>query len=146
MSKPSYVYVIYVSTTPEKLWKALVDGEMTKKYWNHENASDWKAGSRWEHRRVDGSGKVDVCGKILESTPPRRLVLSFAYPAEIENPARVSRVTFDIEPGSKGPVRLTVRHEDLEPDVLDKISKGWPLVLSGLKSLLETGEALDVWG
>jgi uncharacterized protein YndB with AHSA1/START domain len=146
MSKPTFVYVTYIATTPEKLWRALIDGEMTRKYWSHENVSDWKPGSRWEHRRLDAARTVDLVGKVVESTPPRRLVLTWAVPSDADDPAQRSRVTFDIE-SQNGLVRLTVRHEDLEPnsEMLAGINQGWPTVLSSLKTLLETGQPLPEW-
>jgi len=144
MSKPSFVYVTYINTTPEKLWQALTDGETTRRYWvNHRNASDWKVRSSWRHEDFDDPSLVDIVGQVVESTPPRRLVLTWAFPKDAGNPRQISRVTFDIEPYA-GAVRLTVTHSDLEPDseMLNGISRGWPLVLSSLKSLLETGEPM----
>lgn len=141
------VYVTYIETTPEKLWRAITDPEMTRRYWRHpgsevgnENVSDWKVGSPWEHR---GEGKLYLIGKVIESVRPRRLVLTWAFPAEADDENKVSRVTFDIEPQEKA-VRLTVTHEDLVPgsDMLSGISRGWPAVLSGLKTFLETGRPL----
>jgi uncharacterized protein YndB with AHSA1/START domain len=143
MDKPQFVYVTYIATTPEKLWNALLDSEMTSKYWQHDNVSDWKPGSRWEHRRNDETGAVDLVGKVLESSPPRRLVLTWAYPADEAREEKHTRVTFDIEP-VRGVVRLTVTHDTFAPgsDMLEPITMGWPKVLSSLKSLLETGQPL----
>ena len=153
MTKPSFVYVTYIATTPAKMWQALVDTDMMRRYWAdptsdrpaHENVSDWKPGSRWEHRRVDDTGTVDMVGKVVESSPPSRLVITWARPKEADDESKHSRVTFDIQPHGKGLVRLTVTHEDLErdPKMLDGISDGWPKVLSNLKTLLETGRALS---
>lgn len=150
MTKPSYVYVTYIATTPEKAWRAVVDPDVARQYWQgasgpaHVNVSDWKPGSRWEHQRADDTRTVDVVGKVVESTPPRRLVITWARPKEVEDESKHSRVTFDIEPQGAGLVRLTVTHEDLERDLpmLAGISSGWPIVLSNLKSFLETGRAL----
>ena len=144
MTKPSYVYVTYIATTPEKVWRALVDTDVTREYWAHENVSDWRPGSRWEHQRLDDARTVDIVGKVVESTPPRRLVFTWARPKEAEDDSKHSRVTFEIEPQGDGLVRLTVTHEDLErdPQMLAGISGGWPKVLSNLKTLLETGRAL----
>lgn len=144
MSKPDFVYVTYITTTAEKLWDALVNPETTKLYWaNHRNASDWQPGSRWEHRDYDDASRVDVVGTVVESDPPKRLVLTWARPAEAENEAKHSRVTFELEPVQDA-VRLTVIHDNLasDPDMLRAISGGWPAVLSSLKSLLETGKPL----
>jgi len=143
MSKPEFVYVTYISSTPEKVWNALMDPEMTKQYWvQHRNASDWKVGSPWRHEDSN-DGRVDIVGKVVESTPPRRLVLTWASPADEADEARHSRVTFDLEPVEEA-VRLTVTHAELEPEsaMLRGITKGWPIVLSGLKTLLETGKPM----
>jgi uncharacterized protein YndB with AHSA1/START domain len=150
MTKPQFVYVIYISSTPEKVWSALLDGEMTKQFWGRSrNVSDWKAGSAWQHQNYDDPSVVDVVGKVVESTPPRRLVLTWASPADAEDTAKHSRVTFDIEP-SFGSVRLTVTHDELDDVMLRGISQGWPAILSSLKSLLETGKPMEAttrrWG
>ena len=146
MSKPKFVYVTYIAATPERVWRALTDSEITKQYWYHSNVSDWQPGSAWEHRRADDSGVVDVLGRVVESVPPRRLVLTWARPADADDEARHTRVTFEIEKLADA-VRLTVLHEDLEPDseMLAGVTEGWPLVASGLKSLLETGKPLPKW-
>lgn len=139
--KPSYVYVTYIKSTAEKVWHALTDADLTAQYWGHSNVSDWKAGSRWEHRRTDGSGIADVVGTVIESVPPIRLVALWAEPGQ-ERPDQTSRVTFDIEP-YREIVRLTVTHENLADEAdRDSVATGWPAVLSNLKSLLETGDVL----
>ena len=146
--KATYVYVIYIETTPEKVWKALVDGEITRQYWLHDNVSNWNPGSRWEHRRADNSGTVDIVGKVLESVSPRRLVLTWVRPFEADNENKHSRVTFDIEPQGTV-VCLTVTHEDLEADseFHKGMVAGWLKVLSNLKTFLETGRILKIdWG
>lgn len=139
--RPSYVYVTYIESSPERVWDALTDADLTAQYWGHSNVSDWQAGSPWEHRRVDGSGTADVIGTVLESAPPRRLTMTFDAPGDI--PAwGPSKVTFDIEPYHEI-VRLTVTHENLaDTDALEAVSAGWPAVCANLKSLLETGHVL----
>jgi uncharacterized protein YndB with AHSA1/START domain/DNA-binding transcriptional ArsR family regulator len=139
--RPSYVYVTYIQTSPERVWHALTDAGLTAQYWGHSNVSGWAPGDPWEHRRVDGSGIADVIGTIITSEPPRRLALTFDSPGE--PPAGgPSVVTFDIEPYHEI-VRLTVTHENLpDQDALDAISAGWPAVFANLKSLLETGHVL----
>ena len=147
MSTEKFVYVIYIATTPEKVWAALLEGELTRQYWRHDNVSDWKVGSTWEHRRSDGEqGKVDIAGKVVESVPTKRLVVTWARPSEVAETAKHSRVTYEIEPVASA-VRLTVTHDQLEadPDMARAISGGWPKVLSSLKSLLETGRPLNTW-
>lgn len=140
MSVPTYVYVTYIRATAEQVWHALTDADLTARYWGHANVSDWKAGSRWEHRRIDGSGRVDLVGRVLTTEPPTRLVVTFGESADA--PADASIVTFLIEP-HHDIVRLTVTHENLADETaLGEISHGWPAVLANLKSLLETGEVL----
>ncbi|MDQ0199120.1 SRPBCC family protein [Neobacillus ginsengisoli] len=142
MEKSKFVYVTYISTTPEILWNALLDPKMTEQYWQHENVSDWQQGSNWEHRRFD-NGAILLVGKILESTPPNRLVLTWADPADAKQEENHSRVMFAIDPISDV-VRLTVTHDQLAPGsgMVEDISEGWPKVLSSLKSLLEVGKPL----
>jgi uncharacterized protein YndB with AHSA1/START domain len=143
MDKPQYVYVTYISTSPEKLWNALLDPKTTAQYWQHKNVSDWNPGSKWEHRACDDKGTLRLVGKVIESSPPRRLVLTWASPADEAREEKHSRVTFEIEPIGEV-VRLTVTHDHLEPgsEMLQAIRKGWPKVLSSLKSLLEVGRPL----
>jgi uncharacterized protein YndB with AHSA1/START domain len=146
MSKTRFVYVVYIAAPAERVWRALLDGEMTRQYWGHENVSDWKPGSKWEHRRFDEKRTVVLVGEVVESAPPRRLVLTWADPEDAANKAEHTRVTFEIEPMADM-VRLTVTHDELQPesDMLRGITDGWPRVLSSLKSLLETGRALQTW-
>lgn len=137
--KPTFVYVTYIESTPERVWEALTDADLTARYWGHSNVSDWRAGSRWEHRRIDGSDFADVVGEVVVSEPPRRLVTTWAPP---DGDAEPSRVTFDIEPYGEI-VRLVVTHEHLVDEAeRAEVAAGWPAVLSNLKSLLETGHPL----
>ncbi|MFI6493855.1 ArsR/SmtB family transcription factor [Streptomyces sp. NPDC050564] len=140
--RPNFVYVIYIQSTAEKVWDALTDADLTAAYWGHSNVSDWQPGSRWEHRRTDGSGIADVVGTVVESERPTRLVTTWAAPEDEGQEDKYSRVTFDIEPHADI-VRLTVTHEDLPDEgALSDVSSGWPAVLSNLKSVLETGTPL----
>jgi uncharacterized protein YndB with AHSA1/START domain/DNA-binding transcriptional ArsR family regulator len=140
-ARPDYVYVTYIESSPERVWQALTDADLTAQYWGHSNQSDWQPGSTWQHVRVDGSGIADVVGTVIESIPPKRLALTFDAPGD--SPASgPSVVTFDIEPYHEI-VRLTVTHENLpDQDAFDAIAVGWPAVFANLKSLLETGHVL----
>lgn len=138
-SKPHYVYVIYIHATPERVWDALTDADLTGQFWGHSNVSDWEPGSQWRHVRTDGSGIADVVGTVRDAVPGRRLAMTFASPSEEDTDA--SLVTFTIEP-HEDIVQLTVVHEGLEADEFEAASLGWPAVLSNLKSLLETGRVL----
>jgi uncharacterized protein YndB with AHSA1/START domain/DNA-binding transcriptional ArsR family regulator len=139
-SVPTYVYVTYIRASAEQVWKALTDADLTARFWGHANVSDWQPGSTWEHQRADGSGIVDVVGKVIKTEPPSELAITFDdSPDEVRDP---SVVTFLIEP-HQDIVRLTVTHENLPNlEMLGGISRGWPAVLANLKSLLETGEVL----
>ena len=143
MDKPKFVYVTYIATTPEELWSALVDPLITAEYWQHVNVSDWQPGSTWEHRNSGVEDAPLLVGMVLESLPPRRLVLTWAFPDDAAREEKHTRVTFEIEP-IRGVVRLTVTHDRLEPDseMLRGITNGWPKVLSSLKSFLEVGQPL----
>jgi uncharacterized protein YndB with AHSA1/START domain/DNA-binding transcriptional ArsR family regulator len=139
--RPTFVYVTYIESSAEQVWEALTQPEITAQYWGVRNVSDWQAGSAWEHQLADGSGTVLLGGTVAESTPPRRLVMTWAYPGQTA-PGKISKVTFEIEPHHEI-VRLTVVHEDLDDDSFAGISTGWPAVLANLKSLLETGHVLS---
>ncbi len=141
---PEFVYVTYIETTPEKLWDALTNPEFTRQYWfNIDVTSDWKVGSPMTYF---SNGKAKVKGKVLVADRPK--VLSYTF-CEAEGDASLeppTKVTLEIEPelGTKT-VRLTVTHTDFIENSKHRpsISQGWPAVLSGLKSLLETGKVLQ---
>ncbi|MEJ3653820.1 metalloregulator ArsR/SmtB family transcription factor [Actinomycetes bacterium KLBMP 9759] len=142
MSKPEFVYVTYIESTPEKVWEAITDPDLSGQWWGHGNVSDWKVGSSWEHRRTDGSGVADIVGTVLESDPPRRLVLDGSGPGE-ERPNGPGVMTFDIEPHGSI-TRLTVtdgNYRDEEERAGSATT--WPGVLANLKSFLETGSVLS---
>jgi uncharacterized protein YndB with AHSA1/START domain len=145
MTKPEFVYTTYIKSTPEKVWAAITNPEFARQYWGGlENVSDWKRGSKWEHIARDEQDPVYVTGEVLESDPPKRLVLTWADPDRLDD---VSRVTMEIEP-IKEMVRLTVIHGEFKPGSImaPKIESGWPRVLSSMKSFLETGQGLDIRG
>ena len=141
MEKARFAYVTYICTAPGKVWNALLDSEVVRQYWGrHQNVSDWKPGSSWAHQDYDDPAKVDIVGKVVENSPPRRLVLTWALPADAADESTHSRVTIELEPFNDT-TRMTVIHDQLEPGsaMLHGITQGWPLVLSSLKTLLETG-------
>jgi len=144
MSKPQFVYVTYIETTPEKLWDALTRSEFTRQYWfDTEVRSDWKVGSPFA---LVMGGKTTDTGKILEADPPRRLAYTFKHELfEEMRKEPATTVTFTIEPYGQL-VKLTVTHEGFAAGskLLGAVSSGWPAILSALKSLLETGKALAV--
>ena len=140
MDRPTLVYVTYIATSPDKVFDALTDPDMTGEYWGHRNVSTWKKGDEWNHERLDGSGS-DIVGTILEIDRPHRLVHTWSDPSEVGRPERMSRVTYDIE-AVRGVVRLTVTHDDLPLEHVSDVKSGWPMVLSSLKSFLETGVAM----
>jgi uncharacterized protein YndB with AHSA1/START domain len=144
MRKPEFIYVSYIETTPEQLFEALTSSEFTKRYWwNTEVKSDWKVGSPFA---LVMDGLTTDVGEILEVERPRRLSYTFHHVlSEAAKKERPSRVTFVLEPSGKL-VKLTLTHEDFAEGsvVVDGISKGWPAILSSLKSLLESGIALEI--
>jgi|SRR5215831_15285930 len=144
MTRTEFVYVTYIESTPQRVWDGLLKPEFTRQYWEHDNVSDWKPGSPWEHRTPKGEARV--VGKVVESDPPNRLVITWADPRDAGNAAAHSRVTFEIEPVDTM-VRLTVTHDQLEAGsgMEKSIRNGWPRVLASLKTLLETGKPLHTW-
>ena len=157
MDKPSFVYTTYIRTTPERLWQALTEPAFTERYWSITFDSDWKPGSTmtWHQRGVTIADPEQV---VVESEPFRRLAYTWhtvtsewAESLDLTDDARDrlaaeprSKVTFEIEPLDDEQVKLTVIHDELEPDGLtgSLISQGWPRVLANLKTLLETGDTL----
>jgi uncharacterized protein YndB with AHSA1/START domain len=144
--RTSFVYVTYIASTPEKVFEAITKPELASRYWGHENVSDWTPGSKWQHIRADHERSVRLVGEVIEIAPPSRLVITWASASQADDPSAHSRVTFAIEPYD-GMVRLTVSHDDLiiGSGMANGVSKGWPIVLSSLKSFLETGRGLDVF-
>lgn len=140
---PDYVYTTYIRATPDQVWHALTDAELTSRFWGHAQVSDWAVGSTVDHVRTDGSDIVDVSGVVIESDRPRRLVFSFDDPDRRDDPTfEASIVAFAIE-HHEDIVKLTVTHSSLSSmDDRRSIGQGWPAVLANLKTLLETGDVL----
>jgi uncharacterized protein YndB with AHSA1/START domain len=140
------VFEIYIKTTPERLWEAIVDEELRRKYnFGVGVESEWKAGSGY--RAVHPQAGVAISeGENLEVDPPRRLVQTMtALWSDDVKAEGTSRVTWEIEPVGDS-CRLTVTHDQLREGANDELFGGWPMILSGLKTLLETGELLDTPG
>ena len=140
------VFEIYIKTTPERLWEAITNAEMRKKYsFGIVVTSDWQPGSRYEAGNPK-AGLLLMEGENLEVDPPRRLVQSFrALWGEDVKKEGTSRVTWAIEPIADS-CRLTVTHDQLREGANDQLYGGWPMILSGLKTLLETGQLLTTPG
>ena len=144
MADSRFVYVIYIRTTPEKLWEALTRPEFTRQYWcaTHQECA-WKPGAAWKMMIPDG--RVADAGEVVEIDPPRKLMLKWRNEFLPELRAEgYSRMTYELEPRGDA-VKLTVIHEMDRPEsvFIEKISSGWPPILSSLKSLLETGTPLE---
>jgi uncharacterized protein YndB with AHSA1/START domain len=144
MADSRFVYVTYIRTTPEKLWRALIEPEFTRRYWCETwQESEWKPGASWRVMAPDG--RVADAGEILEIEPQRRLVLSWRNELFPEVRAEGhSRLTYELEEKGEA-VKLTLIHEMDKPDskLIEGTSGGWPVILASLKSLLETGEPLE---
>ena len=144
MKKEQFVYVTYIRTTPEKLWRALIEPEFTRKFWvNTTQESEWKPGASWKILTPDR--RVADSGEVLEIEPHRRLVLKWRNEFRPELKAEgYSRLTYELEKEGTS-VKLTVIHE-MEKEgskFIEAVSTGWPHILASLKSLLETGESLE---
>ncbi|MEO3876224.1 SRPBCC domain-containing protein [Nonomuraea sp. B12E4] len=158
MPGTEFVYKTYIKTTPELLWQALTDPAFTMRYWGVALETDWRPGSEITVKlKENGVVIADPAQVVLESEPWRRLSYTWhtftrewadAYGLSDEYLTRVtaeprSKVTFDLEPDGDV-VKLTVTHDGFEPGsaVLEGVNEGWPSILAGLKTLLETGEPL----
>jgi uncharacterized protein YndB with AHSA1/START domain len=151
LNKPEFVYVSYIRTTPELLYRALTERAFMERYWGVVVESDWEVGSAitWERR---GLRQTDPRQLVLEADPPRRLSYTWHAITPEWSPSlddercrlaaaeALSQVAFELEPQGEL-VKLTVRHDHFEPDsiVAQMVTRGWPIVISSLKTLLETG-------
>jgi uncharacterized protein YndB with AHSA1/START domain len=139
----SFYYALYIKTTLEQLWKALTSPDFTARYWwGRKLESDWKVGS--DIKAVYDENKIDWQGMILINQPYTKL--SFTFHLE-ENPSlkndAPSVVTYEIGPAGKSAIKLTVSHVNLSAKGFEDVSEGWPQLLCSLKSLLESGHALE---
>ncbi len=142
-AESSFVYVTYIRTTSEKLWSALTDPAQMKEYWfGMQINSEWKTGAEW--RMIFPDGSVADTGEILEFDRPKRLTLKWRNEFRPELKAEgFALCVIELEPIGAA-VRLTITHsiERAESKFIQAVSGGWPKILSNLKSLLETGQAV----
>lgn len=145
--KPAFVYTIYIASTPEKVWEGLTTAEFSRKYFSGLAVeTELKVGGAFVVRMPDGS--IHISGEVIECDPPRKLTITWNvnWPDLVEK-LGVTLVTYEIEPAGDGTIRLmlTQAHDrPLSEDILSGGRTGWPAILSSLKSLLETGEALVI--
>lgn len=141
---PAHVFRTWIRTTPERLWAAITDPEVTTRYFHGTLvASDWTPGAPMTYRYEDG--REVVRGEVIDADPPHRLVVTWSFTAPRFEDDPPSRVTWEIEP--QGDVcRLTVTHDAFEARTatFHSVGEGWPAILSSMKSLLETGEPLSI--
>jgi uncharacterized protein YndB with AHSA1/START domain len=146
MSSLKHVYEIYIKTTPERLWQALTDPALVQRYYfNSVVESDFRPGSPLTYKQAD-SGRMDIEGEVVEADPPRRLVHTFSVLWDPELAADPpTRVTWEITPMGDACL-LAVTHDGFtsETRTYHQTQGGWPMILSGLKTLLETGEPLKI--
>lgn len=143
MAKSQFVYVTYIRTTPEKLWQALIKPEFTRKFWCATwQDCEWKKGATW--KIVVPGGRIADSGEVVEIESGKKLVLLWQNHLDPEMTAEgFSRLTYELATVGDS-VKLTVHHEMDKPGskLIEAVSTGWPHILSSLKTLLETGEAL----
>jgi uncharacterized protein YndB with AHSA1/START domain len=143
MANSRFVYVIYIRSTPEKLWQGLIDPAFTRQYWA-ETWQDcaWKPGASWKLMIPDG--RIGDSGEVVICEPHKKLMLTWRNDFMPELAAEgYSQLTYELEQAGES-VKLTLTHEMNRPDskLIDAVSQGWPHILSSLKSLVETGESL----
>jgi uncharacterized protein YndB with AHSA1/START domain len=144
MGAPQHVFEVYIKATPERLWQAITDPAMTSIYYfGSLIESEFQVGSPLRYKQPDGS--LDIEGEVLEIDPPRKLVHSFSTRWEAnEDPP--TTVTWEITPMGSESCRLAVTHSGFasENATYESVKGGWPMILSGLKTLVETGEPLRI--
>jgi uncharacterized protein YndB with AHSA1/START domain len=143
MAESRFLYVTYIRATPQKIWDCFTDPDMNKKFWSgYHQDSSFEVGA--DYKLTGPDGRVWDSGKVLESDPPRRLRLSWRHPEGAMQAEGGSVCTIEIEAAPSGVTKLTLTHEIGVADskLIAGVATGWPSILSSLKSLLETGEAL----
>ena len=143
MEQNTFVYTTYIGVQPEKVWEALTNGEFTKQFWfGREVKSDWKQGSQVTYTMPDG--KINIESKILKIDPPKFMEFTFrdvSTAALTDAPETI--VTYQLEPAKSG-TKFTVTHQAKTESLFKAISGGWTMIMSGLKTLLETGKPLQL--
>ena len=139
-AKSTFVYVTYIKTTVDKAWEAVTDPRFMREYWGYVTIeSEWKKGSPWKMVRANGT--ITDAGEVLEIEKPRRIVMRWEHQMNPELKAEgPTRCTIELEPKGDA-VKMTITHESERPNskVISAVSGGWPMIVSNLKSLLETG-------
>lgn len=141
MSEFRHVYEVYIAASPERVWQALTESEMTKQYYYGNTVeSDWTPGSPMVYRNPDGTESIQCA--VVEADPPKRLVHTFFFPGTEESP---SRCTWTIEPRGAASL-LTLVHDEFdgETSTFKSVAHGWVPILSGMKTLLETGKPIEI--
>ena len=144
--RPSIVYTIYIASTPEKVWQALTTAEFSRQYFSGNSVEvDLRVGGAFMVRTPDGT--LQISGEVFECDPPRKLTVTWNvnWPALVEK-LGPTLITYQIEPaGDTVRLTMTEAHDrPIDDDILSGGRQGWPAILSSLKSLLETGTALDI--
>ncbi len=141
--KSQFVYVSYIRTTPEKLWQALTTRDLMKRYWiGMDTEADWKAGSSWTMKFPDG--RIADAGEILEYRPCQRMVIKWRNEWKPEFKAEgFSRCSIEVDRAGEA-VKLTITHgiDVSNSQLIESVSGAWPICISNLKSLLETGDVI----
>ena len=141
MSEPKHVYEVYIAASPERVWEALTRSELTTQYYYGSSVeSDWTPGSPLVYRNADGTEAIRCT--VVEADAPKRLVHTFSFPETGDPP---SRVTWTIEPRGAATL-LTLVHDEFdgETSTFRSVAHGWVPILSGLKTLLETGKPIEI--
>jgi uncharacterized protein YndB with AHSA1/START domain len=145
MAESKFLYVTYIRASAEEIWRHLTDPELNKLFWGgYRQRSAWTPGAAWNITGPEGD--VWDEGKVVEFDPPRRLCVQWLHIRDAAMKAEgPSTATFDLEAAGEGVTKLTVTHAiDVERSkLIDAVAGGWPMILASLKSLLETGKALN---
>jgi uncharacterized protein YndB with AHSA1/START domain/DNA-binding transcriptional ArsR family regulator len=137
--KPDFVFATYIRTTPDALWDAIINPEKTRQYYYGGRVQpDLRVGGRFYY--LDPDGEMNLDGEVLELDPPKKLVTTFK--AEWAPEGEITRVMYEIEQVSGSTCKLTLTHYDAAKSMAG-VEDGWPLILAGLKTLLETGKPLE---